>query len=205
MLQANFKLRSWVSSSAQDRQGRITEFCLSSGGWEGSESDHPPQPTSGSSGRRCSQAKQTSDIVPARPPITMQASPAKAISRLRPSPMPHGMTTVAGQSEAGISSGGMMLTTRPPASMACWAATLVAGLPQPLITVMPSRARSLPASPANSYAADPGSALPRMQTCGRRLEIVMRRPAGTSLWASSSDLWRSGTSLAQPSRGSAGI
>jgi hypothetical protein len=44
-----------------------------------------------------------------------------------------------------------------------------------------------------------------MQTCGRRLEIVMRRPAGTSLWASSSDLWRSGTSLAQPSRGSAGI
>ncbi len=126
---------------------------------------HPPCPTSGNNGRLCSQARHTSEIVPARPPMTMQASPDSAINRLRASPMPLGITTVAGQSAAGISPGGMMLTTRqPPAVSARSAATRVAGLPQPLTTVIPSFASSAPASPASSYAVDPGSALPRMQT-----------------------------------------
>ena len=70
-------------------------------------------------------------MVPARPPMTMQASPASAISKLRASPIPHGMTTVAGQSDEGISSGGMMLTTNPPASTARSAAILVAGAAAP--------------------------------------------------------------------------
>lgn len=143
------RLRSRDSSSSTERHGRITEFCLSSGGFDGSESDQPPQPTNGSSGRLWSQARHTSEIVPARPPITMQASPANAISRFRASPIPHGMTTVAGQSGEGISSGGMMLTTNPPAFTACSAAILVAGLPHPLTTVMPHRAKSAPAWPAN--------------------------------------------------------
>jgi hypothetical protein len=46
--------------------------------------------------------------------------------------MPLGTTTVAGQSDGGISSDGTMLSTRPPARTARSAATLVAGLPQPL-------------------------------------------------------------------------
>lgn len=117
-----------------------------------------------------SQARHTSEIVPARPPMTMHASPANAINRFRASPMPHGITTVAGQSDGGISSGGTMLTTKPPAFTACSAATLVAGLPQPLMTVMRSRANSAPASLARSYAVDCGSALPRTQTWGRRCE-----------------------------------
>src|SRR3954452_4058482 len=65
----------------------------------------------------------------------MQPSPANAIRRLRASPIPHGMTTVAGQSGEGISSDGMMLTTNPPAFTACSAAILVAGLPHPLTTL----------------------------------------------------------------------
>lgn len=68
-----------------------------------------------------------------------------------------------------------MLSTRPFAWMARSAATLVAGLPQPLTTVMPSLASASPACPASSYARDPGSALPRMQTwglrCGRGMEV----------------------------------
>ncbi len=75
--------------------------------------------------------------------------PAKAIRRLRASPIPHGITTVAGQSGEGISSGGMILTTNPPALTACSAAILVAGLPHPLTTVMPNRAKRAPAWPAN--------------------------------------------------------
>ena len=57
--------------------------------------------------------------------------------------------------------------------MARSAAALVAGLPQPLINVIPSLARSAPASPANSYAAEPGSALPKTHTWGRRMDLVM--------------------------------
>jgi hypothetical protein len=102
--------------------------------------------------------------VPALPPITKQASPASAMSRLRASPIPHGMTTVAGQSAEGIWSGGMTLTTSPPARTARSAATLVAGLPHPLTIVIPSLAINSPAEAASSYAADPGSALPRTQT-----------------------------------------
>ena len=64
--------------------------------------------------------------------------------------MPHGMTTVAGQSGSGISSDGRMLTTSPPAATARCAATRVAGLPQPLMTAMPRRASSSPAWPASS-------------------------------------------------------
>ncbi len=64
--------------------------------------------------------------------------------------MPQGITTVAGQSAAGIWSGGMMLSTSPPAPIARSAATRVAGLPQPLTTVMPSFAINAPASPASS-------------------------------------------------------
>ena len=44
----------------------------------GSSSDQLLQPTSGSNGRRCSHAKHTSEMVPARPPMTMHASPARA-------------------------------------------------------------------------------------------------------------------------------
>ena len=85
-----------------------------------------------------------------RPPITIQASPARAISRLRASPMPQGMRTLQGQFSRLMSSEGTMLTTSPPEASARSAATRVAGLPQPLITVMPSLARSSPAAPANS-------------------------------------------------------
>lgn len=148
--QARPRLRMWTSSSAAEPHGNIGEFFRSSGGLDGSPSDQPPCPTSGNNGRLCSQARQTSEMVPARPPMTMHASPERAIKRLRASPIPLGMTTVAGQSAGGIWSGGMMLTTRPPEARACSAATLVAGLPQPLTTVTPSRARSAPASPANS-------------------------------------------------------
>lgn len=144
--------------------GKDGEFLRSSGGLFGRDSDQPPHPTSGRSGRLCNQARQTSEMVPARPPMTRQASPDRAMSRLRASPMPHGTTTVAGQSGGGIRSGGMMLNTRPPAAMARSAATRVAGLPQPLTRVMPCCASSAPACPASSYAADPGSALPRTQT-----------------------------------------
>lgn len=142
-------VRSCDSSWTTERQGSIREFRRSSGGLDGSPSDQPPQPTNGSSGRLWSQARHTSEIVPARPPITMQASPANAIIRFRASPMPHGITTVAGQSGEGISSDGTMLTTNPPAFAACSAAILVAALPHPLMTVMPSRAKRAPASPAN--------------------------------------------------------
>lgn len=43
--------RNCASSVSTDDHGRIGEFCRSSGGWSGSDSDQPPQPTSGSSGR----------------------------------------------------------------------------------------------------------------------------------------------------------
>lgn len=43
--------RSCNSSSATEDQGRMGEFCRSSGGWSGRVSDQPPKPTSGSSGR----------------------------------------------------------------------------------------------------------------------------------------------------------
>ena len=66
------------------------------------------------------------------------------------SPMPHGMSTLHGQSVTPISSEGMMLTTIPPAASARSAATRVAGLPQPLTTVIPRRASSSPAAPASS-------------------------------------------------------
>lgn len=144
------KLPSCASSSAIELHGRMGEFCLSSGGFDGRSWDQPPQPMRGSRGRLCSQARQTSDFVPARPPITMQASPASAISRFLASPIPLGMTTVAGQSAGGISPDGTMLTTMPPASIARSAATCVAGLPQPLTTVTPILANSAPAAPANS-------------------------------------------------------
>jgi hypothetical protein len=137
-------LRSCCSSSDAVDHGRICEFWRSSGGFEGRLFDHPPCPTRGSSGRRCSQARQTSEMVPARPPMTMQASPDSAMSRLRASPIPHGTTTVAGQSGGGISSGGTMLKTNPPAATARSAATRVAGLPQPLTTVIPSEASRVP-------------------------------------------------------------
>ena len=103
--------RRFSSISATELHGRIGELSRSSGGLAGNSSDQPPQPTSGSKGRLCSQARWTSDLVPARPPITMQASPASAIKRLRASPMPHGRTTVAGHSGGGISSGGTMLSS----------------------------------------------------------------------------------------------
>src|SRR5262249_980758 len=70
--------------------------------------------------------------------------------RLRASPMPHGTTTVAGQSGGGIVSGGTMLRTKPLARIARSAATLVAGLPQPLTSVMPRLAKASPASAASS-------------------------------------------------------
>lgn len=124
------KSRKAASNSERDFQHNTGEFFRSSGGFPGRLPDHPPHPKRGSRGRLCSQARQTSEIVPARPPITIHASPAKAISKFRASPMPQGMTTVAGQSAEGISSGGMMLTTRPPACKARSAATRVAGLPQ---------------------------------------------------------------------------
>jgi hypothetical protein len=136
--------RRWPSRSEMEPHGRMGEFFRSSGGFWSRPSDHPPHPVSGNKGRLCRHARQTSEIVPARPPMTKQASPAKAISRLRASPMPHGMTTVAGQSGSGISPGVMMLTTSPPAFTALCAATRVAGLPQPLTTVIPKRARSSP-------------------------------------------------------------
>jgi hypothetical protein len=158
-------------NSVSVAQGRIGEFFLSSGGFASRPSDQPPQPTSGSRGRLCSQAKQTSEIVPALPPITMQASPDRAMSKFRASPIPQGTTTVAGQSDAGISPGGTMLSTMPPAAIARSAATRVTGLPQPLTTVIPRLARSVPASPASSYAAEPGSALPSTQTWGRRMDV----------------------------------
>ncbi len=155
-----------ASNSEGEFQPNTCEFFRSSGGFAGRLSDHPPHPKRGSRGRLCSQARQTSEIVPARPPMTIQASPARAISKFRASPMPQGMTTVAGHSADGISSGGMMLTTRPPACSARSAATRVAGLPQPLTSVIPRRARSAPASAAISYASEPGSALPNTLTCG---------------------------------------
>lgn len=43
--------RNCPSSSSTEDQGRMGEFCRSSGGWSGSDSDQPPQPTRGSSGR----------------------------------------------------------------------------------------------------------------------------------------------------------
>lgn len=43
--------RSCTSRSAIEDQGRMGEFCRSSGGWSGRESDQPPKPTSGSRGR----------------------------------------------------------------------------------------------------------------------------------------------------------
>lgn len=58
-----------------------------------------------------------------------------------------------------------MLTTNPPAASALSAATRVAGLPHPLTNVIPDRASNSPAAPANSYAGEPGSALPRTHTC----------------------------------------
>ena len=93
--------------------------------------------------------------------------------RLRASPIPQGSTTVAGQSDGGISSGGTMLSTRPFAWMARSAATRVAGLPQPLTTVMPSLASASPASPASSWAREPGSALPSTHTWGLRWRSIM--------------------------------
>jgi len=156
------------SSSFALAQGSIRDRFRSSGGCSGSASDQPPQPTNGSKGRLCNHARQTSEIVPALPPMTMQASPASAISRFLASPTPQGITTVAGQSLSGISSGGMMLTTRPPIANARSAANRVAGLPHPLTTVMPNRANVSPASPASSYAFDPGSSLPITHTCGFR-------------------------------------
>lgn len=164
-----------ASSDAASLQGRMRESRRSSGGSPGSASDQPPHPTSGRSGRRCSHARWTSDFVPARPPITMQASPASAMSRLRASPMPHGTTTVAGQLPSGITSGGMMLRTSPPAAIARSAATRVAGLPHPLTTVSPSAASNAPASAALSKAELPGSALPRTATCGRRMRAIMEK------------------------------
>ena len=160
----NPSLRRCSSSSAVVVQGKISEFFRSSGGFDGRPSDHPPCPMRGSSGRLCSHARQTSEMVPALPPMTMQASPDKAMSKLRASPMPQGTTTVAGQSGGGMWSGGTILNTRPPAAIARSAATLVAGLPQPLTKVIPSEAKSAPASPAHSNAEEPGSALPRTQT-----------------------------------------
>lgn len=71
-----------------------------------------------------------------------------------------------------------MLSTNPPAATARSAATLVAGLPQPLTKVRPSDARSAPASPARSNALEPGSALPRTQTCDRRVNVIVKVKGG---------------------------
>jgi hypothetical protein len=138
------------SRSPIELQERILELPRSSGGFCSSRSDHPPQPVSGRRGLWCNHARQTSEIVPALPPITMQASPAKAMSRLRASPMPQGISTLQGQFSKPISSDGTMLTTSPPAARARSAATRVAGLPHPLTRVTPRRASSSPAAPANS-------------------------------------------------------
>ena len=72
------------------------------------------------------------EIVPARPPITRQASPASAIIKFRASPIPQGIRTLQGQFSVWMSSEGIMLTTVPPAASARSAATRVAGLPHPL-------------------------------------------------------------------------
>ena len=186
-------MRRLACNSAIELHGRICELARSSGGLEGSSSDQPPQPTRGSSGRRCSQARCTSDLVPARPPMTMHASPARAIRRLRASPMPHGTTTVAGQSGGGIVSGGTMLRTKPFARIARSAATLVAGLPQPLTRVIPSLARASPASAASSNARDPGSALPSTQTCGLRWGLFIKGSNRGSLRSGSFGCSRAGS------------
>jgi hypothetical protein len=79
----NPSCRICASSSSMLDHGRMGALFRSSGGLPGSPLDQPPYPTNGNSGRRCSQARHTSEIVPARPPMTMHASPASAISRLR--------------------------------------------------------------------------------------------------------------------------
>src|SRR5690242_12133388 len=79
-------------------QVSISEFFRSSGGFCSSWSDQPPHPTRGNRGLLCSHAKQTSEIVPARPPTTIQASPESAIIRFLASPIPQGIKIVHGQS-----------------------------------------------------------------------------------------------------------
>ena len=126
-------VRCAVNSSIFDH-ARIGASARSSGGFRGNWSDHPPHPTSGRSGRRWSHARHASEIVPALPPITMQASPAKAMITLRALPIPHGIRIEHGKSLRPISSSGMTATTSPPPRNADSAAAKVAGLPHPETT-----------------------------------------------------------------------